>query len=225
MIRLNIVVEGQTEETFVRVVLAPELAPHSIFATAHSVTTSRDRGKVYRGGFVSYAHLRKDLNRWIRQDQSDSARFTTMVDLYRMPKDAPGFEESRKIADPVARAQFLERSISQDLEDGRFRPYIQVHEFEALLFAAPAQLLTAFPGSKLQIDRLITETESFATPEHIDNGESTSPAKRISAALPEYAKSVDGPIITRQIGLAALRAKCPHFEEWWQALCSCHKWN
>ena len=43
MIRLHVVVEGSTEEGFVRDVLARHLAHHDVFADAHKVTTSRRR--------------------------------------------------------------------------------------------------------------------------------------------------------------------------------------
>jgi hypothetical protein len=52
--RLHFVVEGQTEETFVRDLLSPELAPRGIFCDAHRVTTGRRGAKVYRGGLVSF---------------------------------------------------------------------------------------------------------------------------------------------------------------------------
>lgn len=47
MIRLNIVVEGATEETFVRDVLAPYWGAKGIFATARSVETNRKKGDLY----------------------------------------------------------------------------------------------------------------------------------------------------------------------------------
>ena len=54
MIRLNIVVEGATEETFVRDVLAPYWGTKGIFAAARSVETSRKRVRVFRGGGRNY---------------------------------------------------------------------------------------------------------------------------------------------------------------------------
>src|SRR5689334_1123177 len=147
MIRLHVVVEGQTEETFVRDVLAPELGLHSVFAVAHQITTRRQRGRLHRGGFVRYAHLREDIVRWIRQDRHPDARFTTMIDLYKVPSDFPGFEESRSKSDPLERAVFLEERFGSDVGAWRFLPYLQVHEFEALLFSDPKAFGAAFPDS------------------------------------------------------------------------------
>jgi Domain of unknown function (DUF4276) len=143
MIRLHLVVEGQTEEIFIREVLSLELASYSIIATAHRITTSRSSGVLHRGGFVKYAHLRRDLDLWMKQDRNADARFSTMIDLYRLPSDCPGFDESRGIIDPLSRARFLEAKLAADLDDRRLLPYIQLHEFEALLW--PCEAATRLP--------------------------------------------------------------------------------
>ena len=49
-IRLNFVVEGQTEETFVNNILAPHLATNSIWASARCVMTKRTARAKYSGG-------------------------------------------------------------------------------------------------------------------------------------------------------------------------------
>ena len=61
MIRLHFIVEGQTEETFVNEVLAPELGAKSVFADVHRITTGRRRGRLYRGGFLAYEHLAREI--------------------------------------------------------------------------------------------------------------------------------------------------------------------
>ncbi len=61
LIRLHILVEGQTEETFVNEVLAPELSAVDVFPDAHRITTGRRHGRLDRGGFVKYDHLARDL--------------------------------------------------------------------------------------------------------------------------------------------------------------------
>jgi hypothetical protein len=69
MIRLHAVVEGQTEETFVNNVLAPELGPLDIVIDAHRVITGRMKARTFRGGLLKYSHLRKDLDLWVHQDR------------------------------------------------------------------------------------------------------------------------------------------------------------
>jgi hypothetical protein len=217
LIRLHLVVEGQTEETFVRDILVPEFAPHGILADVHRITTSK-RG---RGGFLRYQHLRRDLTLWMKQDHHPDSWFSTMVDLYRLPGEFPGLEECRRFRDPIERACYLEKCLGSDLAHPRFVPYIQVHEFEALLFSDPACFAIAFPNSKNAIGKLAGIRQAFPTPEYIDDGERTSPAKRICAVLPGYVKPVSGPIIARKIGLAALCRECTHFSAWIEALKSC----
>lgn len=49
--RLNVTAEGQTEETFVKQVLADYLGQFNISTDARCVQTSRDKRKTHRGGF------------------------------------------------------------------------------------------------------------------------------------------------------------------------------
>ncbi len=218
MARLHFVVEVQTEETFVKDLLAPSLGERSVFADARRVTTGRKGGTIYRGGYSCYGHLQRDLKLWMREDRNPNCWFTTMVDLYRIPNDVPGYEESRTIADPVKRVEFLERKLKADIGDSRLVPYIQLHEFEALLFSDPDSFSTAFPDSADKIADLARIRQQAVSPECIDDGPETAPSKRITDLFPRYKKVVDGLIIARETGLPRLRAECPHFNEWFTAL-------
>jgi Domain of unknown function (DUF4276) len=150
----------------------------------------------------------------MKQDSAADAWFTTMVDLYRLPSDFPGIAESRALADPVTKAEFLESRFSSDLNHLRFVPYIQLHEFEALLFSDPQSFSIAFPGASTALADLEAIRRAFKTPEHINEGDDTSPSKQIRKLLPEYVKPLSGPLIAKQIGLARLRAECRHFNRW-----------
>ena len=90
MIRLHLVVEGQTEEAFVKRVLRDHLGAWDIVTDVRCVQTGRKRGKTYRGGVRMYSQVRNDLLRWMKEDQNPEARFTTMLDLYALPRDFPG---------------------------------------------------------------------------------------------------------------------------------------
>jgi len=61
LIYLNVVVEGQTEETFVRDVLAPYWGTRGIYAVARCIETSRKHGRVFKGGGRNYDKLRRDI--------------------------------------------------------------------------------------------------------------------------------------------------------------------
>ena len=60
LIRLHVLVEGQTEESFVNEVLAAELAARDIFADAHRNTTGRRHGRLYRGSRAVRLSCEKD---------------------------------------------------------------------------------------------------------------------------------------------------------------------
>jgi len=212
--RLHFVVEGQTEETFVRSLLAPELGAMGIYCDAHRVTTGRRRGKFYRGGLVSFAHLRRDLELWMNQDKASDSWFTTMVDLYRLPSDFPSLADSRRVTDPMKKVELLEQSFASDINHPRFAAYVQLHEFEALLFSDPQSFSIAFPSIGDKVGKLQAIRSAFETPEHIDEREDHGPSKEILRILPEYDKPVSGPLIAKQIGLAKLRQECHHFDAW-----------
>lgn len=215
-VRLNFVVEGQTEETFVNQVLRPHLAERRIWAYVRCVETSRKHGRKHRGGGRSYGLAKNDITRWLKEDQNPDARFTTMFDLYALPRNFPGYEAAGQVNDPRQRVEALESALKDDIDDWRFIPYVQLHEFEALLLADPQKMEVQFPGSDDGIRRLVETASHFESPEHIDDGRDTAPSKRISNMIPEYygQKASAGPLVAGYIGLAALRSKCEHFGEW-----------
>jgi len=219
MIRLNVVVEGQTEETFVNQVLAPALGARGIFAVARCVETSRRRATIFRGGLLRYENLNGDLGRWMREDRRPEAWFTTMIDLYGLDHlwdEFPQFSESRRESDPYRRVAALEKAFADDIQHSRFVPYLQLHEFEALILADPQKLDWEFIDHDGPIERLVVLASSVESPELIDDGRETSPSRRIIREIPEYGprKASAGPLVAAKIGLSVLRQKCPHFAEW-----------
>lgn len=217
MVRLNILAEGQTEEAFVNDVLAPHLAIHDVVACVRCVTTRRDSRRpdlVHRGGIRDYAKVRRDLLRWMAEDPD--AKFTTMFDLYALPEDFPGWHSTEEKPDPYARVALVEAGMYTDIGDRRLVPYIQLHEFEALLFSDPHKFDWEYIEHEGAIARLLEIAEAFESPELINDGPITAPSKRIIAHIPEYAfqKATAGPLIARQIGIDVMRERCPHFAQW-----------
>ena len=213
-IRLHFIVEGPTEEAFVNRILRPHLDNFSIWAVARSVEMSRKGVRKHSGGIVNYAKPKRDIINWLRQDQNSDARFTTMFDLYSLPDDFPGYEDAAQTSNPYERVSILENALGIDISDSRFIPYIQLHEFEALVLADPQQLDSQYYGLSTIIQSLVQMAAQFRSPELINDGEDTAPSKRITAAIPGYKKKSTGPIVTEQIGLPTLRSRCPHFGEW-----------
>jgi hypothetical protein len=214
LIRLHAVVEGQTEETFVNHVLAPRLGSKEIFVDCHRITTGRRRSQNFRGGISRYSQIKDDLILWMKQDQKPDARFTTMVDLYRLPNDFPGYDECKFRADPLTRVRCLEEKLSGDLEDRRFLPYIQLHEFEALLFSDVTAFEKAFPEHPTLAESLGDIVSQFLSPEHINENPDESPSCRILQLVPDYVKPVTGILIAQAIGLQKICDKCAHFADW-----------
>jgi hypothetical protein len=216
MIRLHTVVEGQTEEEFVNSVLAVHLGAFDISTDARCVETGRHRARIYRGGLRSYAHVKKDLTLWMKEDRRPDAFFTTMLDLYALPKDFPAFDDARRHSDPYHRVSHLEQAFADDLGHPRFVPYLQLFEFEALILTDPARFAERFAEHVDEIQALVALCAQFDSPELINDGEETAPSKRIVKVIPAYegAKVSAGPIIADKIGLPMIRGKCRHFNAW-----------
>jgi hypothetical protein len=214
IVRINLVVEGDSEETLANDFLAPELAAHGRMLAARRVYTSRHGGRWYRGGMTSFERARRDIKRWLAQDRG--AYVTTMFDLFRLPQDFPRWEEAKAArADPLKRVTILEEGLAETVGHPHFIPYIQAHEFEALLFSDVATtdlLLTTVDPSRLAEMQAIRS--EFATPEHVNDGASTAPSKRLEALYPSYDKATYGPLIAAQIGVDTLCRECRHFGEW-----------
>jgi len=226
MTRLNMIVEGQTEETFVRDVLADHLVPFGVYPSARRVETGRKRipgsprggQRIFRGGMTTYQKARKDILRWIKQEQNSPDVFvSTMFDFYALPEDFPGFHQAMAKPTPESRVQALEAAFGNDIGFARFIPYIQLHEFEALVLADPRRIAPQFERNETdQAIRSLVELVQSSPPEAIDDGDETAPSKRIIHVIPEYegAKSSAGPQIVQAIGIAKIRRACPHFDRW-----------
>lgn len=217
MTRLHLTVEGQTEQVFAANVLIPHLAATGVYLSKSQLAAhARKKRTAHRGGVLAYSPFKNDICRRLREDQSPDVRFSMMVDLYGLPRDFPAFAEAAKENDPYTRVAKLESALRDDIGDTRFIPYIQLHEFEALLLSNPRRFGSYFIDSDRQIMALERLCEQYDTPEKINDGEQTAPSKRIGVQIPEYLarKPTAGPIIAAHIGLAAIRDKCPHFNSW-----------
>ncbi len=214
-IRLNFIVEGQTEEAFVKQILSPYLAGFEVWVQVRCVLTSRSRNIKYRGGIGSYEKARNDINAWIKEDRNSDVRFTTMFDVYGLPTNFPGYKDAKQKSDSYERVTVLEDALGEDISDWRLIPYFQLHEFEALLLSDPQKLDSQFDNST-GIRQLVDMVACFDSPELINDGNNTAPSKRIIGEVPEYEKMKvsAAPIIVDKIGLPTLRLKCKHFGEW-----------
>jgi hypothetical protein len=153
----------------------------------------------------------------MRQDQKPEARFTTMFDLYALPKDFPKKAAHGTVPDTSRRVELLEQEMLADLGDHRLVPYLQRHEVEALVLAGLDRLANLLPEERQGIERLREEIGATA-PEHVNDGLVTAPSKRLSRHVPGYDKTLHGPLVAEDVGLSGLRARCPRFHRWIEKL-------
>lgn len=215
MIRLHIIAEGNTEKRFVEELLCSHLGQFDVVTDVCCVMTKRDykAGLTFKGGLPNYQKARNDIIRRINSDDHPECRFTTMFDLYALPNDFPGYQTAQKGTNPYNKISVLENALSEDINDGRFIPYIQLHEFEALIFSDPQKLSVAYLESQHGIDNLIKLSQK-EQPEEINESFETAPSKRIMAQIAGYDKVYAGYTITEAIGLEKIRDRCQHFNEW-----------
>ncbi len=218
---LNILCEGQTEERFVKDVLKPYFAIHGIVVKCRLLVTSKKKGT--RGGMFSYTQAKNDLTRWMKEMEhrgSEAHFFTTMFDFYALPDGFPNMVQAATIADPYLRIAAIEDAFKQDMGSDRFVPYIQLHEFEALMFCDIAKLADEYPKCSKEIESLKDVLAKYnGNPELIDQSPETAPSKRIIAAIEgerkyKYNKPRSGAVVTAAIGMDALMSHCTHFREW-----------
>ncbi len=215
MSKILILVEGQSEETFVGEILAPHLSNRGIYLVPKLATTKRVKsGPDFKGGIVSYGKVRNDILKLLRD--TSVVKVTTMIDFYGLPADFPGRRTKPK-GTCYERVAHLEEEFRKDISHRKFLPYLALHEFEAMMFASPEQLAGTFPGKNIEGSLLKIRSE-FKSPEEINDDPETAPSKRLEALLPEYQKPLHGPLVTRRIGLERIRSECPHFNDWLKKL-------
>lgn len=122
---------------------------------------------------------------------------------------------------PYDKMRFLFRQMLHDL-DGKFRarfvPYIQLHEFEGLLFSDISVFARNFTDGELDFRLLKEAVACSGSPEEINNGPATAPSERLKRAVKGYDKVVYGACLAAETGLEAIREKCVLFREWLERL-------
>lgn len=208
MTRLYVVGEGLTETTFVRDVLAPHVEQR--WPARLAVQAPNLRGR------CAYAEVKK-LIRTLLGNPTGDLFVTTMIDLYKLPGDFPGHAECGGYEDPWKRVGEMERLLTEDIQDRRFIPHLQLHEFEALILTDALCLTKYYPSHKDELGRLARSVEKdFRSPEEVNR--MTPPSRRIITAVPEYQKVPFGISAAADLGLERIRGKCKHFDAWLQRL-------
>lgn len=217
MKRIIIVCEGQTEQQFCNDVLQPHFNQIGIFIQNPTIQKTG-------GGIVNWEALKYQIETHLRQDPT--AIVTTLIDFY-------GIHANHKYPNWLAASKNNDKNIGMDLmENGmltdvslgmqsRFFPYVQLHEFEALLFSDINVFDRSFEKNEfLNYDYLQQTINQNSNPEMINDGVETAPSKRLSKIIKGYysdnenMKVFYGSLLTYDIGLIKIRAKCPRFNDW-----------
>ena len=215
MNRIIIICEGQTEQEFCNTLLQPHFS-------ANGITLQAPLIKKTMGGIANWNVLKREIETYLRREKD--VLVTTLIDYYGI-KDSHGFPlwaEKQAIADKNQRLDELEAAMQADVDENlrpHFVPYLQLHEFEGLLFSDKQAFYTTFNE-----DELVGETElkqtfaDFNNPEMINDGVETSPSHRLERIISGYEKVVYGCCLAEAIGLDKIRQKSPRFNNWLKRL-------
>lgn len=216
MKRVIIVCEGETEREFCKNVLAPHLIHHNIFIQAPLIKRSM-------GGVVRWSVLKKEIETHLLEP---NVIVSSLIDYYGLYQkyNFPKWEDGEKIADKNLRMDFLEKAMKDDIADKmkhRYIPYLQLHEFEGLLFNDIQLFYDQVPKAELVgIAELKRTFEDYDNPEMINNNRETSPSHRLKRIIKGYNKPLYGHYFAEAIGIDQIRAKSPRFNEWIEKIIS-----
>jgi hypothetical protein len=208
--------EGQTEETFIRDVIAPLLIPKKVLLIATFPN--------HRPGNFKYARVKPEIIKFLKQETNTF--ITTFCDLYALDNEFPSFSESQKHKDVYDKIAILEQEFKNDIAKEnelyakRFIPYIQPYEFEGLLFTDISKVTEIEIAWNKATKTLQTIRDNAKSPEHINDGYDSKPSERLKKhlSLPKYDKVLHGTLAIEAIGIDKLLTECQHFKQWYNQL-------
>lgn len=228
MRRINILVEGVSEQEFVRRILAPWFLKEQILVLGIPLRKGGG-GK----GFSNFEHFKNNVKPLLHE--KDEPIISTFVDLYRFPVQSgdPTEEQALKACSalPTAEAkiegfeQLLTDAVEKIKPTANFVPYVQMHEFEALIFSNAAVL----DIEDERIAQKMMEVSAAIEPEEINTTENGHPAKRLELIFEQYKrkynKGADAVDYLELIGIEVIMEKCPRFRNWLERLLAKAKEN
>jgi len=214
MKKILVLVEGQTEEQFIKKVIYDYFYQQDIFLIPVIIETKEVKsGPNYKGGINSYGKIKEDLQKLL--GDSSAVIVTTMIDYYGLPNDFPAFNRTGTCYQKIEAA---EKAFAAEVNNHKFIPYLQLHEFEGILFASPKAISDTMDTSRRSITIIQKIRDRFNYPEEINEGTETHPSKRIQKLFSNYNKPFHGTLISTRIGVQQLLNNCPHFKQWIESL-------
>lgn len=222
-ITVEVVVEGPTENRFIKQLLAPYWGTRNIFVNAPIIRTKVDEqhGKVYKGGDIRFERMKRQIENFLKQRKD--VIVASFVDFYGI-KEWPGLELIQKTNTPEQIANHLNSNAFEIIASEydawqarqRYFPFTAVHEFETLLFSDSQILASELSISLKTVEDVLTQ---FGSPEAINNSYETAPSKRLEAWTNGlYGKITNGIVIAQKIGIEKMRQKCPLFDTWMKSI-------
>jgi len=211
MKRVIIICEGQTEQEFCNDVLVPYFSRHGIFLDNPKI-------KKTNGGITNWRALKRQIELHLLEEQN--AYVTTLIDYYGLYANHgfPSWVEAEQRTDRNERMDILERGMENDIREDlrkRFKAYIQLHEFEGILFSDISVFDRGFEKQEFADYAYLESTiREHSNPEMINNQRETAPSKRLTKIVKGYDKVVHGSLLAHDIGLVKIREKCPRFDNW-----------
>ncbi|MEZ4827846.1 MAG: DUF4276 family protein [Bacteroidia bacterium] len=215
MKRLIIIGEGQTEQEFCIKILAPYLQDKGIIVQTPTIKHSG-------GGIVGWHKLKDQIERHLRSEKN--VLVSLLIDFYGIQErhDFPDWKQNKKIVEKNLRMDAIEESMANSVSENLrrcFIPYLQLHEFEALLFCDQRVFSAIFNDNEITNNTLLEDTiNRYDCPEDINDSPETSPSARLRKVIKRYNKVVHGIHLAEEIGLEKMREKCPRFSNWIQKL-------
>jgi hypothetical protein len=216
MIRaIYIICEGQTEEEFVNGILRPYFNSHQIY-DVRPILMSTSKG--HKGGDVKYDRLKFNINELLHRESD--ILVTTFIDFFRLRNGFPEFENAKRIQNKIQRVEVLEQALAKEINNPRFVPYIQLHEFEGLLFASKDGFEFLPDLKQANLKSLILAVNEKENPEELNDGELTAPSKRLEQLIPGFDKNKPfyGGIIAEVNAINVVLDRCLRFKTWVKTL-------
>jgi Domain of unknown function (DUF4276) len=211
MKRVVIICEGETEREFCKTLLASYFGKRNIHIQSPLIKRSM-------GGIVRWSILKKEIENYLKEND---VYVTMLIDYYGLYSkyNFPGWDESLKRIDKNERMDFLEAAMQNDISETlrhRFIPYMQLHEFEGLLFNNIEVFYEQVPKNELvgiaELEKTFRDYPD--NPEMINNIPETSPSHRLERIISGYNKILYGHYFAEAIGLEKIRLKSPRFNQW-----------
>lgn len=213
---IKAVVEGQTEEKFIKEIINQYLRDFNIEIKPSTIITNRKYQE--SGGINSYDKLKNEINTIIKETRNTGITITTFLDFYQLPTNFPKYKDAQKLKSNIEKVYFLENAMCDDIGNEYFIPYIQIHEFEALLFSSNVGF-EKYYNKRSRFIKSINDIISNNNPEEINDGIDTAPSKRLNNLFlkelnERYKKTYHGILIAKEINMDDYLSRCPHFCDW-----------